>query len=180
MGITYGKLLFCHVISEESMDKKISTIEYNDRTVYEWFNNPFIADFYSPDLNLPPITIGDRTNLQKEPSITQICYQLPYLFTLKFLLVIWQPLLIFHGYFSYLLMILNLPMQQRKTSVTVAWWKEDTALGNNTQNDTKKRVSIAPRDLIKTIKCINVIGFPGLIQRQWISSWNINILRNKD
>ena len=33
MGITYGNLLFCHGISEGSVDKKISTIEYNNRTV---------------------------------------------------------------------------------------------------------------------------------------------------
>ena len=47
------------------MDKKIATIEYNNRTVYDWFNNPFPADFGIPYLNLPPITIYDRTQLDK-------------------------------------------------------------------------------------------------------------------
>ena len=35
MGITYGKLLFCHRISQDSEDKTISTTEYNNRTVYD-------------------------------------------------------------------------------------------------------------------------------------------------
>ena len=35
VGITYGKLLFCHGISEERSDKKISTGEYKNRTIYE-------------------------------------------------------------------------------------------------------------------------------------------------
>ena len=34
MGITDGKLLFCHGISEQIKDKKISMREYNYRTVY--------------------------------------------------------------------------------------------------------------------------------------------------
>ena len=59
MGIIDEKLLLCHGIPEESVDKKISTVKYNNRTVYEWFNHPFTADFGSPYLNLPPITIDD-------------------------------------------------------------------------------------------------------------------------
>ena len=35
MGITDGKLLFCHGISEESVDKKISMREYKNSTVYD-------------------------------------------------------------------------------------------------------------------------------------------------
>ena len=35
MGITYGKLLFCHSISQDSEDKTISTREYHNRTVYD-------------------------------------------------------------------------------------------------------------------------------------------------
>ena len=34
MGITYGKILLCHGISGGSVDKKISTREYNNRPVY--------------------------------------------------------------------------------------------------------------------------------------------------
>ena len=42
------------------MDKIISTVEYNKRTIYECFNNPFTNEFDTPDLNLPPIIIDDR------------------------------------------------------------------------------------------------------------------------
>ena len=42
------------------MDKKNSTRDYKNRTVYDCFNNPLPADCGSPDLNLPPITIYDR------------------------------------------------------------------------------------------------------------------------
>ena len=42
------------------MEKKISTLDYNNRTVYDCFNTPFIADFGSPVMHLPPITIDDR------------------------------------------------------------------------------------------------------------------------
>ena len=65
MGIANGKLLFCHGISEESLDKKISTGEYNNRTVYDCFNNTFTDNFHTPDWNLPPITIDDRPHLHK-------------------------------------------------------------------------------------------------------------------
>ena len=35
MGIIDGKLLFYHSVSEINEDKKLSTREYNNRTVYE-------------------------------------------------------------------------------------------------------------------------------------------------
>ena len=35
MGITDRKLLYCHGLSEVNMDRKISTLEYNNRTVYD-------------------------------------------------------------------------------------------------------------------------------------------------
>ena len=35
MGITYGKLLYCHGVSEGNVDRKISTLEYNNRTLYD-------------------------------------------------------------------------------------------------------------------------------------------------
>ena len=60
MSITYGKLLYCHGVVEGNGDKKISTLEYNNRTVYECFNNTFTADFVSPYMHLPPIIIGDK------------------------------------------------------------------------------------------------------------------------
>ena len=59
MGITDGNILFCHGILEESVDNKTSTKDYNNRTVYDCFNNIFTANFFS-DLNLPHITIDYR------------------------------------------------------------------------------------------------------------------------
>ena len=70
VGITYGKLLFCHEIPEESLDKKISTGDYNNMAVYDWFNCPFIADFVSLALHLPPITIDDIPCLHKRDLYT--------------------------------------------------------------------------------------------------------------
>ena len=35
MGITDGKLLHCHGVAEGNEDKKTSTSEYNNRTVYD-------------------------------------------------------------------------------------------------------------------------------------------------
>ena len=65
MGIKYEKLLFYNGISVGRADKKISTREYNNKTVYDFFNNPFPDDFGSPALNIPPITIDDRYHLDK-------------------------------------------------------------------------------------------------------------------
>ena len=59
MVITDEKLLFCHGISEESVQKNISTRNYNSSMVYECFNNTSTADFGIPDLNLPPSIIAD-------------------------------------------------------------------------------------------------------------------------
>ena len=59
MGITYGKLLYCHGFSEENVDRKFSTLDYNNRTVYDYFNNPFIDEFGIPALNLPPNNFYD-------------------------------------------------------------------------------------------------------------------------
>ena len=61
IGITDGKLLYCHGVAEGEKDKKISTLEYNNRKVYDCFNNPFTADCGGPAMHLPPITIDDRT-----------------------------------------------------------------------------------------------------------------------
>ena len=60
MGVTDGKLLYCHGVVERNVDKKFSTLEYNNRTVYDCFNNIFTADCGIPDMHLPPITIDDR------------------------------------------------------------------------------------------------------------------------
>ena len=65
VGIIYGRLLYCHGVVEGNVDKKISTLEYNNRTVYDCFNNPFTSDFGILDMHLPPITIDDRPLLHK-------------------------------------------------------------------------------------------------------------------
>ena len=65
MGIKDEKLLYCHGVSDGNVDRKISTLEYKNRTVYDCFNNPFTDDFGSPDLNLSPITFDDRPRPHK-------------------------------------------------------------------------------------------------------------------
>ena len=64
MGISYEKLLYWHGVSEVNVDRRISTLYYNS-TIYDCFYNPFIDDFGIPDLNLPPITFGDRPRPHK-------------------------------------------------------------------------------------------------------------------
>ena len=70
MGITDGKLLFCHGVSEGNVDKKISALEYNNRTVYDFFNNLFTDEFGGPYLHLLPITIDDRPHPHKRAQYT--------------------------------------------------------------------------------------------------------------
>ena len=65
VGIVDGKLLYCNGVVEGNMDKKISTLEYNNRTVYDCFNDPFTDEFGIPDLHLPTIAIDDRPCLHK-------------------------------------------------------------------------------------------------------------------
>ena len=35
MGITYGKILYCHGVAEGNVDTKISTSEYNNSMIYD-------------------------------------------------------------------------------------------------------------------------------------------------
>ena len=65
MGVTDGKLVYCHGVAEGNKDKKISTLEYNNRTVYDCFNNPFTANCGSTSMHIPPITIDDRPHPPK-------------------------------------------------------------------------------------------------------------------
>ena len=75
MGITDGKLLYCHGVAEGNAKKKISTLEYNNRTVYDCFNDLLTDEFFIPDLHLPPIAIDDR------PRPYKIALYTPDLFT---------------------------------------------------------------------------------------------------
>ena len=52
IGITDWELLLCHGISEGNVDKKMSTIKYNNRTAYDCFNNTFKDGYDIPDFNL--------------------------------------------------------------------------------------------------------------------------------
>ena len=65
MGITYGKLLLCHDISEKTRDKKTSMIDYNNREVYDFFDNPFTVDCGIPDLNITHMAINDNQQPNK-------------------------------------------------------------------------------------------------------------------
>ena len=69
-GITDGKLLLFHGISEQSKDKTISMIEYNHRTVYDCFNNKFSVDCGRPAVNLPPIPIDYSPHPKKRARYT--------------------------------------------------------------------------------------------------------------
>ena len=68
--ITDVNLLFCHGILEESVDKGISTREYNNTPVYDCFDNTFPDDCGSPDCNPPPIIIDDIPHLDKRARYT--------------------------------------------------------------------------------------------------------------
>ena len=65
MVITDGNLLYWHGVSEENIDRKVSTLDYKNREVYECFNNTFTDEFYSPDLNLTPVIIDEIHLLHK-------------------------------------------------------------------------------------------------------------------
>ena len=60
MGITYGKLLFCHGISEGSVVKNFSMRYYNSVKAYDWLNYTFPDDCGIPYFNIPPITIDSK------------------------------------------------------------------------------------------------------------------------
>ena len=51
---------------QSKREKKYSTRQYNNRTVYDCFNNTFPSYCAIPDLNLPPITIYDRPLMDKQ------------------------------------------------------------------------------------------------------------------
>ena len=70
IGVTDKKLPFCHGIQEERRGKQIITREYNDRTVYECFNNPFSFYCDIPDLILSPMPIDDSPCPKKRARYT--------------------------------------------------------------------------------------------------------------
>ena len=118
MSIIYGKLLLRHVVSEGKFDRKITTREYNNRTVYYCFNNSFASDFGHPALKLFTITIDDRPSLHKRDRYTP--YLLPATISVDYEKYVSN--LNTHYYspkqFSYLLMILTIAMSKRNMSLT--------------------------------------------------------------
>ena len=52
------------------MDRKISTLEYNNRRVYDCFNNIFTDDCSIPYLNIPPINFNYRPHSHKRALYT--------------------------------------------------------------------------------------------------------------
>ena len=110
IGITDWELLHYLGVAEGNVEKKISTLEYNNRTIYDCFNNLFTVDFGSPAMHLPPITIDDIPPPPriKELDISQICSQVPSLLPLKILLVLSPPLLVSQVNFVLLILILSM------------------------------------------------------------------------
>ena len=70
MGITYGKIILFHGIPEGSVDKKISKIWCNKKTVYDYFNNPFPYYCGGQDLDPTHFTIDNRNHLNKREIYT--------------------------------------------------------------------------------------------------------------
>ena len=70
VGITCGKLLYCHGVAEVNTEKKFLTSKHNNSTVYYCIKNNFTADFGTPDMHLPPITVDDRPPPHKRARYT--------------------------------------------------------------------------------------------------------------
>ena len=110
------------------MDRKISTLEHNNRTVYECFNNTFTYEFGSPALNIPPITFDDIPHPRKRsryyldllPSDISVASE-NYFSTFTTLLII---------HISFLLMILILSVLWRNVCLSSVGRKENTAAVN--------------------------------------------------
>ena len=140
VGIIDGKLLYCHGVAEGNQDKKKSTSEYNNRTVYYCFNNIFTVVFLDQICIYLPLPLMIDPTCIKDPNITQIFSQLPSLLPLKIMLVLWPPLLI----------IIILSMLWRWMCLSLVGCTDDTAVGKTTEKGaTKRQVSIAPHALIR-------------------------------
>ena len=158
------------------MDKKISTKEYKKRTVYEWFNNKFPADCVRPDLNLPLINIADRLRPDKRARYTpDLIPDAISVSSEKSVSTLTTPS------DSPRLLILTSDNNHHHHSMKKyepyhGKMKRGYCSSKCDEKGWKKRGSIDPHALIKTRKFINVMGFPVIIQRRGIDSWNINIV----
>ena len=177
MVITYGKLRFCHHISQDSEDKTSSTKEQNKRTVYEYFNNTFTSNFGSPDLSLPTITIDDRPLHHKiaryTPDLLPVAISVAsknYVSTLTNPSDLSQIFLLTSGDTNPPHEIIKDEPFHVRVKIGYCCRKHDA------KEATKRQGYIAVCALIDTRNFITAMGVPGLIQRQRLASWNINIV----
>ena len=175
IGITDGKLIYCHGVAEGNVDKKISTLEYKNRRVYDCFSGSFTDEFGSPDLYIPPITIYDiphpyrraRYNPDLLPAAISIAsgnydstLNTPSDLTDLLPSDDTNTLHVRNKYVHF----------QGRTNIGYCCRKHGQKICY------KRQGYIAPHDLIITRKFILVIGFPGLFQIQGLDYWNINSL----
>ena len=175
MGITYGDLLYCNSVAKGNVEKKISTLDYNNRTVYECFNNHFTYEFGSPYLNLTLITIDDRPLLHKKSHYTpSLLTDAIYVASENYVSTLTTPSdspdLLPSDYPDTLLVMKKYVPFLGRVHRGYCCRKHDK------KDDTKIQGSIDPHALIRTRNFIIIMGFPGLFQRQGLDSWNINIL----
>ena len=169
MGITYGKLIYCRGVAEVNVDKKISTLDYNNRKFYDCFNNPFTYEFGIPDLHLPTITIDDIAHPHKISQCTPDL--LPDSISVasgNSVRTLTTPsdsphLLPYDDPNTLHVMKKGVTFQGR---VHIGYYGRK----HGQKYATKRQSSIAPHPLIRTRNFINVMGFPGLVQRQGLVS----------
>ena len=70
MGIIYANILLFNGISWGNRDNKITMRGYNDRIVFDCFNDPFPNKCGISALNLPPVTIDDSPHPKKTSHYT--------------------------------------------------------------------------------------------------------------
>ena len=175
-GITDGKLLFCHGVSEGNLYNRILTREYNNRKFYDCFNNILPDDFGSPGLNLPPIIIDDIPHPNK-----RACYT-PYMITATIAVASenYVSTLNTHSHFTRTLILPsndpNPHYEMNKYEPFRVRLKRGYCYRKHDEkNSTKRRGYISPHAPIKTRTFIIVMSFPWLINRRVIYSWNIKM-----
>ena len=100
MGITEGKLQFCHVFPKQIRDKNISIIDYDNMTIYDWYksNFPFYCGILS--LNLFPRRIDYILHQNKIACYTPDTLPAAIYVSSKNILVLLPPLATSHKLFS--------------------------------------------------------------------------------
>ena len=175
MVITYEKLLYCNGVVEGNVNKKVSTLEYRNRTVYDWFNDTFKADFSILDLHLPPITIDDIPCLHKRaryiPDLLSAAIYVAYGNYVSTLTIPSDsPDLLPHNDLNTIHVI-------KKDLLLQGWLHRGYCCRKyGKKYATKIQGSIAPHDLTITRNFIIVMGFKGLVHWKGLASWNMNIL----